>query len=242
MNFSQAYNGYNKQEVDAYIERLKAGYESKIMDEKLKTLESERRLLNLKNNEHKEKSILDALDVLEKAKQFQEDGAKNFYSLVIDKLQLLVKELNIRFPDLKHDVEFAKILKEFNEVIKEYNERIADLNTLTSPVNSPNDSMRRLLSKMQEYKKTPTKEVKITTNKVENPTTYNNYYKRNSFVFKPKEKVEQKPAEPAKTEIIAPNIPKSESGFDLQEALNPKMGLDEIMKAFDFYNNDSNKK
>ena len=54
--------------------------------------------------------------------------------------------------------------------------------------------------------------------------------------------MEQKPAEPAKTEIIAPNIPKSESGFDLQEALNPKMGLDEIMKAFDFYNNDSNKK
>ena len=57
-------------------------------------------------------------------------------------------------------------------------------------------------------------------------------------MFKPKEK-EQKPAEQI---TVAPNIPKSESGFDLQEALNPKMGLDEIMKAFDFYNNDSNKK
>ena len=31
--------------------------------------------------------------------------------------------------------------------------------------------------------------------------------------------------------------PVSESGFDLQEALNPKEDLDEIMKAFDFFNN-----
>ena len=36
-----------------------------------------------------------------------------------------------------------------------------------------------------------------------------------------------------------PNKPK-ESGFDLEDALNPKEDLDEIMKAFDFFveNND----
>ena len=36
----------------------------------------------------------------------------------------------------------------------------------------------------------------------------------------------------------------SESGFDLEDALNPKEDLDEIMKAFDFFieneNNDKN--
>lgn len=36
----------------------------------------------------------------------------------------------------------------------------------------------------------------------------------------------------------APN----ESGFDLKEAINPKEDLDEIMKAFDFYNDDKKKK
>lgn len=36
----------------------------------------------------------------------------------------------------------------------------------------------------------------------------------------------------------APN----ESGFDLKEAVNPKEDLDEIMKAFDFYNDDKKKK
>ena len=73
MNFTEQPYGYNKKEVDAYIERLKASYESKLMDEKLKTLESERRLLTFKNQHsdiaHKEKSIMEALDVLEKAKK-----------------------------------------------------------------------------------------------------------------------------------------------------------------------------
>ncbi len=34
----------------------------------------------------------------------------------------------------------------------------------------------------------------------------------------------------------------NESGFDLKEAINPKEDLDEIMKAFDFYNDDKKKK
>lgn len=34
----------------------------------------------------------------------------------------------------------------------------------------------------------------------------------------------------------------NESGFDLKEAINPKEDLDEIMKAFDFFNDDKKKK
>lgn len=37
---------------------------------------------------------------------------------------------------------------------------------------------------------------------------------------------------------LSPN----ESGFDLKEAVNPKEDLDEIMKAFDFFNEDNSKK
>ena len=36
------------------------------------------------------------------------------------------------------------------------------------------------------------------------------------------------------TPIIPQDV--SESGFSFQEALNPKEDLEEIMKAFDFYN------
>ncbi len=289
MSFSEQFNGYNKREVDAYIERLKANYESKLMDERLKTLEAERRLLDLKNEHielaHKEKSILDAIDVLEKAKKFQEEGTKSFYSLVFDKLQLLVQELNIKFPGLKKNPDFSNILKEFTDVITEYKDKFIVENNITNPINSPNDSMRILLNKMQEYKKghDAPREVKFNTTKSEyglgefgynlgssnldNPPkeqNTGNFYKRNSFVFKQKQQPEQS-SQPenlinvnetnqntfklnSENNIATKNriTPtryddyQSESGFSFEEALNPKEDLAEIMKAFDFYNDNKN--
>ena len=247
MNFKEQFNGYNKQEVDAYIERLKASYESKLMDEKLKTLESERRLLNFKNQHtelaHKEKSILEALDVLEKAKKFQEEGTRSFYSLVFDKLKLLVHELDMRFPNMRRNTEYNKILQELYSLITDYKDKFIPENYINSPINSSHDSMRLLLNKMQEYKapKKEVKEVKVNTNNISDTTKYTNFYKRNSFVFKPKETSQNKSTNMDKVinERILPNetkYPKSESGFSFEEALHPKVGLEEIMKAFDFYN------
>lgn len=280
MNFSEQFNGYNKQEVDAYIERLKASYESKLMDEKLKTLESERRLLNFKNQHaelaNKEKSILEALDVLEKAKKFQEEGTRSFYSLVFDKIKLLVHELDMRFPNMRRNNEYNNIIQELYNLISDYKDKFVPENYITNPINSSNDSMRLLLNKMQEYKKEPAKtpaEVKISTNSIKDTTTYTNFYKRNSFVFKPKEKEEnasennsvtsnangsastlnnqtnqsvnnstnqnyftQRERKILPDENNIQKYPKSESGFSFEEALHPKEGLEEIMKAFDFYN------
>lgn len=272
MNFSEQFNGYNKQEVDAYIERLKASYESKLMDEKLKTLESERRLLTFKNQHselaHKEKSILEAIDVLEKAKKFQEEGTRSFYSLVFDKLKLLVHELDMRFPNMRRNTTYNNILEELYSLIADYKEKFVPENYITNPINSSNDSMRLLLNKMQEYRKEPAKtptEVKVNPNSVKDTTTYTNFYKRNSFVFKPKAKPEdtqdafndnveninhseqenamsaqkialKTPPKQIFPEEIDKKYPKSESGFSFEEALHPKVGLEEIMKAFDFYN------
>lgn len=201
--FQQEINGYNRNEVDAYIQRLKANYEAKLMTEKLKALESERKLLDAKNErvelENKEKNIINALNVIEKQQQFQEEGSKKIYGLVMDKLELLLGELNIRFPQLAHDRQFLDILNEFSNVINSAKNDIKKTPTVTYSVNSGNDSMRALLSKMQEYRKVQDapKEVKITTNK---------------------------------------ETPKSNEAFSFEEALNPTDDLEEIMKAFDFYN------
>ena len=48
---------------------------------------------------------------------------------------------------------------------------------------------------------------------------------------------EQKPIVP----ITPASIPSGESGFDFQEALNPTMGLDEILKAFNLDKKDEDK-
>ena len=53
--FSTEFNGYNKNEVDKYIADLKATYEKSLMEEKLKVLEAERKVLEYKN---KQKNIM----------------------------------------------------------------------------------------------------------------------------------------------------------------------------------------
>lgn len=207
--FSQEPDGYKKSEVDSFIQRMKASYEAKLMEEKLKALDSEKKVLDLKNErleiENKERNIMTALNVIEKAKHFQEEGSKNFYKLIMDKLQLLLEELNLKFPQLKKDKNLNNIIDEFNIMIDNYKDSLEKTVNITHPISSENDSMRMLLNKMQDYKniKKSPKEVHISINKK------------------------------------VPNVrafPQTESGFSLEEALNPTEDLEEIMKAFDFYN------
>lgn len=157
MLFSQEMNGYNRQEVDAHIKRLQATFEARLMEEKLKALESERRMLDLKNErteiENKEKNILNALSVIEKAKKFQEEGNRNFYKLLMDKLEILVNELSEKFPQLRMDHNFDTLLAEFSQMVHTYKQNLDQTNDITRPIYSDNDSMRLLLNKMQDYKK-----------------------------------------------------------------------------------------
>ncbi len=205
--FSQEINGYNRAEVDSYIKRMKASYEAKLMEEKLKALESEKRILDMKNEkselESKEKNILNALSMFEKAKKFQEEGSNNFNTLIMNKLELLVRELNIRFPSIMRDQNFEEIMNEFSSMIENYRTTFEKMNNITQPIFSNNDSMRLLLSKMQDHRKqeAPMHEVHIQT-----------------------------------TRKTLKDVPVSESGFSFEEALNPTEDLAEIMKAFDFYN------
>lgn len=216
--FSQESNGYNKAEVDMYIQRMKANYESKLMEEKLKALDSEKKVLDMKNEkleiENKERHIMTALNVIEKAKKFQEEGPKNLYKLIMDKLSLLVKELDLKFPELRKNPDFDAILIEFSEMIDDYKENLEKTTDITHPIYSENDSMRLLLNKMQDYKKgqEPPREIHITT-------------------------VTKKQTPPPISRPVAPkDIPENDSGFSFEEALNPTEDLEEIMKAFDFYN------
>lgn len=208
--FSQEINGYNKEEVDAFIRSMKASYEAKLMEEKLKTLESEKKVLYYKNErtdlENKEKNILNALSAIEKVKNFQEEGSKNFYKLIMDKLEFLIGELDEKFPQLRRDQNFADVYYEFTDMLSQYKSQLEKSANINRPIFSANDSMRVLLNKMQDYKKG--------------------------------QELPQSPKEvhiPVNRKTLQ-DIPVSESGFSFEEALNPTEDLAEIMKAFDFYN------
>ncbi len=208
--FDTEFNGYNREEVDKYINNLKA----ELMEQKFNLLESEKKCLDVQKQkeevEVKEKNILKAIQVFENARKFQEEGSKSIYALKIEQITLVYNKFEdflsnifILHPELKSDIEISKQIDELNNILqKAKSETVTDI--LTSPVNSNNDSIRALLSKMQDYRKASDspKEVRIARINV-------------------------------KKQVEEPNSDE----FDLKEAVNPKIGLDEIMKAFDFFNN-----
>ncbi len=208
--FDTEFNGYNREEVDKYINNLKA----ELMEQKFNLLESEKKCLDVQKQkeevEVKEKNILKAIQVFENARKFQEEGSKSIYALKIEQITLVYNKFEdflsnifILHPELKSDREISKQIDELNNILqKAKGETVTDI--LTSPVNSNNDSIRALLSKMQDYRKAgdSPKEVRIARINV-------------------------------KKQVEEPNSDE----FDLKEAVNPKIGLDEIMKAFDFFNN-----
>lgn len=210
--FKSEFNGYDREEVDAYITRLKA----ELLEQKFSLLESEKkRLDNQKQKEEveaKEKNILKAIQVFEDAQKFQEEGSRSMYALKIEQMTLVyrkfedvLKKIYLLHPELQDDKELAKTIDELDDVLSKAKGETT-VGVLTSPVNSDNDAMRMLLSKMQEYRKsgdTP-KEVRIAR---------------------------------ITAKSVAPEN-ESSNGFDLKEAVNPKMGLAEIMKSFDFFNNE----
>lgn len=210
--FSGEFNGYNREEVDEYITRLKA----EIMQQKFSLLESEKKRLDDQKQkeevEAKEKNIMKAIQVFEDAQKFQEEGSRSMYALKIEQVTLVyrkfedvLKKIYLLHPELQDDKELAKMIEELGDVLTKAKGETT-VGALTSPVNSDNNAMRMLLSKMQEYRKNgdAPKEVRI-------------------------------------ARITAKNIqaePELTNGFDLKEAVNPKMELSEIMKAFDFFNNE----
>ncbi len=207
--FDSEQNGYNKNEVDEYITRLKA----EMLEQKFSLLEAEKKYLDLQSQkaevEAKEKSILKAIQVFEDAQKFQEEGSRSMYALKIEQMTLVyrkfedvLQKMYLLHPELQSDRELGVLVSELDDVLGQAKNDSPSV--ITSPINSNNDSMRALLGKMQEYRRGG-----------ENPK---------------------------EVRIARVSVKKQDSeqgnGFDLKEAVNPKIGLEEIMKAFDFFNTD----
>ena len=221
--------GYKKEEVDAYIAKLKA----ELVEKKLNLLNSEQKVLDLtkKQNEidNKERNILKAVKALEEANRIQEEGSRNLSSLknrqsliFIDKVNEFIEFLDKNHPELRLEADYS-----------DYIESLVDMITKSKQsgnisVSSENDSMRLLLSKMEHYRR---QKDEIKTVKVER--------KNMKHIFEDSNGVDEFLSSKPEENQIYKNIEIEANGFDLKEAVNPKDDLDEIMKAFDFFNNDN---
>lgn len=156
-DFQSARNGYNKEEVNTYIEDLEDQLNQK--DIKIQSLEKSLTTYQSKEKDIKEKgeNISIALTAaVEKAKQI-ESSSKNVYNLKIEELNILyarwekvLNEIVKKYPNLDEIDNVKKLLAEFKSNLK--NNLKEDFKFVgATPVTQDSDPMRALLGKMNTY-------------------------------------------------------------------------------------------
>lgn len=265
-NFTIIKRGYSQLEVDGYIARLKNDYETKLSEQKDRIFYLKDQLEKITNSSDNE-LMTSLVSAVEHAKLI-ENSSKNIYELETKRLELLYSKMEEKLDNSgpenysKLKKELLKLIDDCKQSLKHnltmQKQNLSSINT--------EDPVRRLLSKMIMMKKAEKESPAVEeTKKEEKPKTVKETPKVQKTERQPQRKVERvnefsdflkddsndlsnnfenimfkNNDKKAKSFVLAdlhyptPN----ESGFDLKEAVNPKDDLDEIMKAFDFYNED----
>ncbi len=231
---------YTREEVDAVIKSLNAQHEKTLMEERLKLLEAEKKIMAFKQKweevEIREKNIASALESFKKQ---QNEGTRNIELLRGEQLRMIylnlqsfLQDMNKRYPGILLSASYKKIVGDIEAVLAKNDAKRDEI----IEIGTENDPMRLLLLKMQDKRTLASpKEVKV-ERAVERPSQIkpvcemelNEGDKYDSLVDK---FLSTRPEEPRVNTIQS-------SGFDLKEAVSPTQDLSEIMKAFDFYNPD----
>lgn len=205
---------------------------------------------------------------IEKAKQIEASSKNVYklkiqqISILYDRWEMLLNEMTEKYPDLEDSHNIKSMLNDFKKSIE--NVLSQDIKNDTASIKSDNDTMRVLLAKMSNYA-SETKDPK--TKKIERKPVAKDLKNCQTELSRIEEKSMIKPisslelAKNDKYETLADKFltekddsliqytnflsknkndypSPNESGFDLKEAVNPKENLDEIMKSFDFFNED----
>lgn len=239
--FQNQENGYDRKSVDEYIAKLK----NEIMEQKLSLLDNEQKYLDYREKlselENREKNLYKAVAAFQDAQKIREEGTKTLYTLKLEqmnalykKADMLLKTIYLRHPELQNDKQMKVMFDDFAQTYE--NAKIGEdyRGGLNTPISTENDSMRLLLSKMQDYRMTKDKprEVRFGRNQTETKIHIRPICSESKIGdvddFLNSELAEETP-------LIKKQV--EESGFNLDEAINPKEDLETIMKAFDFFSN-----
>ena len=254
--------GYDTEQVDTFINKLSIKYEEKLSEQKDRVFALKNELSSmqerLNNYKDKDKQISQALIyAVEKAEQI-ENNASKLYDLEIKRMRLLYKQwedvvLKVSMCDVPSVLkkEIAQFSKTISEVL-EQNNRIGG-NVIRKDLHNNSDNyIRNLLNKMDyainsKPKNTGTKDVLnslASETEKENTRMIDLSGKLDKIKVKGtgnmaenylNSDVEDENTAFAQALMRKKKPQPSESGFDLEDALNPKEDLDEIMKAFDFF-------
>lgn len=260
MNFNKQKNGYCEKEVDDYVEALtlKFNQEAKKKDETIESLKKQ-----LKDASSKEKSIALALTAaVDKAKEIEE-SSRNIYKLKLEQMsmlytkwEILLNEMIKKYPD----VNVSNIREDMENLRNSIKVALKDdfnIELMTkTPATDPIKTLLTRLMGMRAEENVKERKVKVVARKIsESPSQKTQLESlEEKTLIKPISNVkieqgenyenlvdkflssdEKVPENFAKI-FSVPDYSKSQGSFDLNEAINPKEDLEEIMKSFDFYN------
>ena len=187
-------------------------------------------------------------------------------NLLYSKWEKLLDEILNKYPQIEQVENVRELLMNFKNDIKNTLKDDFKLCSINSPVKTDNDTIRLLLRKLNTY----SKEQSVKTVKVERKQLSKDMLTSQTELSRIEDKASlikpicnNKFTETEDCENLADkfleddsiennayaniitskvtSIPEvNETGFDLKEAINPKDDLDEIMKAFDFFDQDDN--
>lgn len=256
--------GYDVDQVDNFINKLSLKYEEKLSEQKDRVFSLKNELAvmeeRLDTYREKDKQISKALIfAVEKAEQIEGDASKLF-DLEIKRLRLLYKQwqdLLDKLDTLAMPKDISLELSRFSQTITEVleqNSRIGG-NVIRKDLHKNSDNyIKNLLNRMDYAINEKPKQQQASKQVLKSMSEETE--RENSRVIDlsgklDKIKVQNKNSgtmadnylnsEEDESSIFARTITrktpkkKQESGFDLEDALNPKEDLDEIMKAFDFF-------
>lgn len=186
--------------------------------------------------------------------------------ILYSRWQNLLNEFVKKYPNLQETKNIKEVMNDFKKAIKTTIKNDFNFTSIDSPLTSDNDSIRTLLSKMKSCirdQQNPAKEVtrdrKPLSKDLQETQSELRRIEEKAPLIRPIYKGETSSEDNLLDQFLSENdttssnyaniitsknvsAPKvNETGFDLEEAVNPKEDLEEIMKSFDFFNNGGNK-
>ena len=262
-------NGYDIEQVENYINTLSIKYEEKLAEQKDRVLAMRNELNIMKERletyKNKDKQISQALVyAVDKAGQI-ENSARKLYDLEIKRVNILyehwkviLNEIEKLYGNSEHSEHLNELIAEFEgglDSIMKQNLTIAQSSIKQDLKANSDNYIKNLLNKM-DYVINDKPKKRAESKKKENDTIETGKSNIGNRLKLISSKLDGKSADKylndekeleksayADNFLKKSKYPKpNESGFDLEDALNPKEDLEEIMKAFDFFVPENDKK
>lgn len=262
--------GYDIEQVDDYINSLSIKYEERLKEQKdrLFTMRNELNMMKdrLEVYQNKDKQISQALIfAVEKAGQI-ENSARKLYDLEIKRINILydhwkviIEEVERLYGKNVNNQHLNELIEEFKrglDSVMQQNTTIANSNIRQELKTNSDNYIKNLLNKMDYVINNKSKKKVESRKKTDDDSSDIEKPNIGSRLKMISSKLEGKSADKylndekeLEKSAFASNFMKkskypkpNDSGFDLEDALNPKEDLDEIMKAFDFFDPEYDKK